>query len=224
MSAAGPAGFAAIAPVLAAHGIRLDPAAQARIERYAALLAHWNRRVNLVGTRDEAALWHRHILDCLMLEALPRDPALRRWLDAGSGGGLPGVLLAIVHPDWHVTAGERVARKATFLAEAARSLALPNLTVCREDVHRLADAPAFVPYDALVARAFAALEHLLALGRTLLRPGGEVWAMKGRRWEAEAARVPPQVLAAYAARPHVHEYRLPGPGGEGVVLVYHRVG
>lgn len=216
-------GFQSIVPVLAAHGIRLDPTAQSRIERYVALLEHWNRRINLVGTRDPKTLWHRHVLDCLMLEGYPRDPALLRWLDAGSGAGLPAVLLAILHPHWQVTAAERVARKATFLQEVVRTLALDNLTVLRADVHRLGDALDFVPYDALVARAFAPLDELLVLGRKLLRPAGELWAMKGRSWKAEAARVPPAVLAAYEAPPRVHTYRLGDHGGgDGFVLVYRR--
>lgn len=217
------AGFGAIAPALELHGVRLDDDARERIERYVALLEHWNRAINLVGARDAPALWQRHILDCLMLESVPRPEHLRRWLDVGSGAGLPGVLLAIVHPHWDVTAVESVARKATFLQEAARTLDLRNLAVLRADVDHLAAAPGFRRFDALVARAFGSLERLLALGGVLLRPGGELWAMKGRRWREEADRLPAALLTLYDADPRVHAYRLDA-GGAGVVLVYRRHG
>jgi 16S rRNA (guanine527-N7)-methyltransferase len=210
-----------IDPALIAHGITLDAAQRERIARYAALLEHWNRRINLVGTHDPAALWQRHLLDCLMLETVPRDPALQTWVDAGSGGGLPAVLLAIVHPEYRITAVESVAKKATFLQEAARQLGLSNLTCERRDVWHLAETPGFRPFDALVARAFRPLGDLLALGRRLVRPGGAVWAMKGRRWEEEAAALPPELRAAFPSAPAVHAYRLE-PGGEGVILVYRR--
>lgn len=219
-------GLALIQGDLATRGIALEAAQRERLGRYAELLLHWNQRINLVGAHDAPTLWRRHLLDCLLLEAVPRGPALRRWVDVGSGAGLPGVVLAIVHPEYHVTAVESVARKATFLREAARQLGLSNLDCVRQDVHRLAAQPGFAPFDALVARAFGPLSALLRLGQSLLRPGGEVWAMKGRRWEAEARQLPPALQAAYAA-PAVHAYNVSsGPvpagqvGGEGVVLVY----
>ena len=223
--------FAAIAPELARHGISVEPATARRIERYADLLARWNRRINLVGARDAATLWQRHILDCLMLETVPRPPGPRTWLDVGSGGGLPGLLLALLHPADRVTAVETVAKKATFLQEAARQLALDNFACIHGDVWRLAEAPGFTPTDVLVARAFGSLADLLALGSTLLRPGGSVWAMKGRRWEAELAAVPQATRAHYEPTPDVHAYRLAPPAapgaaaagdGEGWVLVFHR--
>ncbi len=226
--------FAAIAPELERHGISVDSATARRIERYAALLEHWNRRINLIGARDAATLWQRHILDCLMLETVPRPASLHTWLDVGSGGGLPGLLLALLHPDDRVTAVESVAKKATFLQEAARQLALGNFTCIHGDVWRLAEAPGFTPSDALVARAFSSLADLLALGCALVRPGGSVWAMKGRRWEAELEAVPPSIRARYEPIPGIHAYRL-APArpavrsatapreGDGWVLVFQRL-
>ncbi|HKI98729.1 MAG TPA: 16S rRNA (guanine(527)-N(7))-methyltransferase RsmG [bacterium] len=215
-------GLVLIAPELEARGIELDALQRERLVRYAALLQHWNRRINLVGTQDSAELWQRHVLDCLMLASVPPNPALRRWLDVGSGAGLPGIVLAILRPDVDVTAAETVAKKATFLQEAARQLDLPNFHCLRQDVHRLAGRPDFVPFDALVARAFGPLGGLLALGVALLRPAGEVWAMKGRRWAAEAAQILPAVLAAYEPTPGVHPYCLEDQP-EGFLLVYRRL-
>jgi 16S rRNA (guanine527-N7)-methyltransferase len=216
-----PAGYALIAPELSARGIAPSAAQRERLERYAALLLHWNRRINLVGTHDPAELWQRHLLDCLMLQAVPRDPALQRWVDVGSGAGLPGIVWAIVHPELHVTAVESVARKATFLQEAARQLGLSNFACVRQDVHRLAATPGFATFDALLVRAFGPLGGVLRLGLELVRPGGELWAMKGRRWAAEAEQVPPEVRAGYRSAPAVHPYRL-GEGAEAVILVYRR--
>jgi 16S rRNA (guanine527-N7)-methyltransferase len=204
---------------LAAHTLALSAAQRETIAHYVALLRHWNRRINLVGTQDAETLWQRHVLDCLMLATVPRPPAPRHWIDVGAGAGLPGVLLAILYPADRITAVESVARKATFLREAARQLALANFACAHADVRRLHEEPGFAPVDALVARAFAPLAELLALGPALLLPGGEVWAMKGRRWPAEAAQVPPALLAAYEPAPGVYPYRL-GPDADGVVLVY----
>lgn len=225
MSGHGPARIEA---ALARHGIALDDRQRDGLTRYAALLLHWNRQINLVGARDPDALWQRHLLDCLMLETVPRSPSLRRWLDVGSGAGLPGLVLAIMHPEYQVTVVDSVARKATFLREAARQLGLANTDCIREDVRRLAARPGFAPFDALVARAFGPLAALLELGLTLLRPGGEVWAMKGRRWSDEAGALPAALRDAYAAPPGVHAYRPePAPGepagDEAVVLVYRRL-
>lgn len=222
-------GLALIEGELATHGITLDAVQCDRLARYAALLLHWNRRINLVGTRDPRILWRRHLLDCLMLETVPRRPALHRWLDVGSGAGLPGIVLAIVHPEYHVTTVDSVARKATFLAEATRQLGLPNVTCIRDDARRLATQPGFMPFDALVARAFGPLATLLELGVSLLQPSGEVWAMKGRRWQTEASGLSPALQRAYLAPPQVHPYCLaatPEPTGtadaEAVVLIYRR--
>lgn len=218
MSEAPPAFFE---PLLASHGIRLTAAQRRLLADYAALLERWNRRINLVGTRDRATLWRRHVADCLMLETVPRPATPRTWLDVGAGAGLPAVPLAVLHPEDRVLAVETVAKKVTFLQEVARGLPLPNLVPLRGDVYALAGDPAFAPCDVLVARAFAALPALLALGLALLRPGGEVWAMKGRRWEAEAATVPPPVRAGYADGPQVTAYRLDAEE-EGCILVYRR--
>lgn len=217
------AGWALIAPALAAHGIAVDDARRARIEEYAALLLHWNRRINLVGATTPETLYTRHVLDCLMLETVPRDAALRRWVDIGAGAGLPGVLVALLHPDYTVTAVESAARKATFLREAARTLGLENLAVHRGDVHALARSPQGAGrFDVAVARAFAALDELMAVGARLLRPGGELWAMKGTRLAEEQARVRRGHAAAFEPVPRTYPYRFAEWGQEGVIAVYRR--
>ena len=206
---------------LAARGIAPNPRQRQQIGGYVELLEQWNARINLIGARERTALLHRHILDCLMLETIPRPAGLTRWLDAGSGAGLPGLLIAVMHPEYTVTAVESAAKKATFQQHAARSLGVDNFSAVRGDVWALAGREgAGGDMDVLVARAFAGLPALLELGARVLRPGGELWAMKGRRWAEELEQVPPALAGRYEAGPERHCYRLTGGTGPGVVLVW----
>ncbi len=210
-----------IASRLQAAGVALQPEHEEKIAAYVALLEKWGKRINLTGARTREELLGRHVLDCLMLETVPRGGRLTRWVDIGSGGGLPGLLVAIVHPGYEVTLAETVAKKATFLAHAARALHLPNVIVLREDIHRVAatlDAPSH--FDGVMARAFADLGVLLKLGGGLLRPGGELWAMKGPRWKEELDAAAPSLLEPYGPGPEVHSYRLKEGAPEMAVLVF----
>ena len=209
-------------PLFERYGIRLEPEQESKIAAFADLILHWNSRINLTGARDRDTLMRRHLADCLMLEAVPRPPDLRQWLDIGSGAGLPGVILALMHPEYRVTAVESVSKKATFQREAARTLGLANHEVLREDVARLAENPPQGRWDAAVARAFAPLKRLLPLGRGLIRHGGQFWAMKGELWKTELEQVEPSVRALYRPEPQVFTYRLEENGKEGVVLVFTR--
>lgn len=206
---------------LRAAQIVLEDEPRRKIAAYVALLEKWGNRINLTGARAPEELLRRHVLDCLMLETVPRAGGLTRWIDIGSGGGLPGLLVAIVHPGYEVTLAETVAKKATFLAHAARALRLPNVTVLREDIHRTAAAlDAHSRFDGVLARAFADLGVLLKLGGALLRPGGELWAMKGPRWSEELKAAAPALLEPYGPEPEVHPYRLGEGGPEMSVLVF----
>lgn len=218
--------WARMVPVLERQGIDVPPARRSALDRYAALLLTWNRRINLVGARTPEDLYLRHLLDCLMVEAVPRPATPLSWLDVGAGAGLPAVSLALAYPADTVTAVDTVAKKVTFVQHAARTLGLANLYPQRRDVHAMArDAaaePAGARFDRLIARAFAELDVLLGLGSALLRPGGELWAMKGRRLAAEQAAVSPAHRSAYAAEVPTFAYTLPD-GGEGTIAVYRRL-
>ncbi len=132
-----------------------------RLMRFAELLAHWNRRINLVSAGSLDHLWTRHIADSLqLLDLAPGDA--RTWIDLGSGGGLPGIPVAAAalesRPGLHMTLIESDQRKATFLATAARDLGLP-VTVLAQ---RIESVPA-TAYDVVSARALAPLPRLLEL-------------------------------------------------------------
>lgn len=125
------------------------------LENYVALLLQWNAKINLIDRKTEADIWSRHIADSLQLVAhIPAS--VRTVIDYGSGAGLPGLVIAIARPDLTVTCVERDQRKAIFLQEAARQLALKNVTICNEDVSRIEGQ-----FDMVTARAFTSLSALL---------------------------------------------------------------
>lgn len=164
------------------------------LREYVALLLHWNRRINLVGARDEATLWQRHVLDSLQLAALLPARAARG-IDLGSGAGFPGLVLAAAcRVPFDLVESDQ--RKAAFLHEAARRLDVPvAVHAVRIEQARLPPAPL------VTARALAPLDRLLTLAAPLLAPGGTCLFPKGetacnelteaaKQWQMEVERVP----------------------------------
>ncbi|MFN6955386.1 MAG: 16S rRNA (guanine(527)-N(7))-methyltransferase RsmG [Acetobacteraceae bacterium] len=153
----------------------------ARLDAFMALLLEWNRRINLVSARDAAELGRRHVEDSLQL--FPLLPASGPLLDIGSGGGFPGLVLALADPERQVHLVESDRRKAAFLATAAARLALPGVTV-----HAMrAEDLALSGMAALTARAFAPLARILPFAARFLAPDGVAILPKGRSAEAELA-------------------------------------
>lgn len=151
---------------------------QERLETYASLLRKWNQTINLISRRDIDDLWHRHIEDSLQL--VPLMPVgIPFAVDLGSGGGLPGLVLAIA-TDCHFHLVESDRRKSAFLREAARACAAP-ITVHAERANAVT-----LPRARLVtARALAPLIDLIGLAAPFLAPEGMLLAPKGRSVEAE---------------------------------------
>ncbi|MFK0376894.1 16S rRNA (guanine(527)-N(7))-methyltransferase RsmG [Pandoraea sp. NPDC090278] len=169
-------------------GLTIDAEQQARLLDYQMLLAKWNASLQMTSIRDPRQMVVKHLLDSLsILPRLDRE-LISRVLDVGSGGGLPGVVLAIVRPDWQVTVNDIVHKKTAFLTQARATFKLTNLTVVTGRVESLVvgkEVPA--AFDAIVSRAFAELNDFVTLGRNLLAPGGSFWAMKGVAAESELA-------------------------------------
>lgn len=158
---------------------------------YVALLAKWNAVYNLTAIRDPRQMLIQHILDSLsILPHLPKR-ADASVLDVGSGGGLPGVVLAIARPDWQVTLNDIVQKKSAFQSQAKAELGLANLSVVTGRVELLRPGIE-VPkkFDLIVSRAFAELADFVTLARHLVADGGAIWAMKGVRPDAEVERLP----------------------------------
>lgn len=179
-----PAAIARIGGVLAEQGLPAPHDAAEKLLRYAELLLHWNRRVNLVACHRLEELLERHLLDALSLGPHLVGDEL---LDAGSGAGLPGIPLAITQPQRTFHLVDSNAKKTAFLYAAVAGLALPNVMIhnCR-----LRDLTGDVQPDCLVSRAFGPLPELLAECEPVLPPGGRLLLMKGRRYQEELADLP----------------------------------
>lgn len=159
-----------------ASGAHLSDEQVRKLFIYAEHLLQWNERIQLTATRDAAEFIDRHVADALQV-AVRLPAAVERLIDVGSGGGLPGVVLAIAAPALEVTLLEPVRKKHAFLAAARRRLGLGNLRALPE---RDEDHDPGVGYDAAVARAVWSVDVWLARGQRLVRPGGWVLAMEGR--------------------------------------------
>lgn len=171
---------------LRALGVPVTDAAAAMLLRYTELLAKWNRTYNLTAINDPLGMVTHHLLDSLsVVPHLPlgADAALA---DVGSGGGLPGIPIAIVKREWRVTVNDASEKKAAFLRQAAIELQLPNLSVHEGRVEAWRPAKRFA---LVISRAFAELGEFIERSRHLLEPGGWLAAMKGALPSAEIAAV-----------------------------------
>jgi 16S rRNA (guanine527-N7)-methyltransferase len=174
----------------------------AALARYLELLQRWNATYNLTAVRDPEAMLTQHLADCLaVIPPLRRRAGQGRLLDVGSGGGLPGVVIATLLPGWDVSCIDAVAKKTAFVRQAAGALALPNLHAVHTRVEDL-KAP---PFDVVTSRAFASLADFVALTRRHLAPGGAWMAMKGRVPDDEIAALPAEIEVF-----HVEPLQVPG--------------
>ncbi|MGW6917440.1 16S rRNA (guanine(527)-N(7))-methyltransferase RsmG [Kitasatospora sp. NPDC054939] len=150
--------------------------------RYTELLATAGVQRGLIGPREVPRLWDRHVLNCAVLaELLPPGSTL---CDVGSGAGLPGIPVALARPDVSVTLLEPLLRRTTFLEEVVRELRLENVTVLRGRAEEMVGKLAV---DVVTARAVAPLDRLAGWGMPLLRPHGQMLALKGDSAEQELA-------------------------------------
>jgi 16S rRNA (guanine527-N7)-methyltransferase len=206
-----------------AAGISLRAPESERLVAYAELLMHWNRSINLTASATLAEILERQVLDCLMVERLPWASDTVEAVDIGSGAGLPGLLLAILHPGWSLTSLERVAKKATFQQEAVRVLALPNVTVLREDAAQHAAESGHGRYDVAFSRAFADLARTLPLAAELLRSGGVLRTYKGRKLREEQMAIPAEIRARFASEVFERGYSIPGSDVAGFIVEYRKL-
>jgi 16S rRNA (guanine527-N7)-methyltransferase len=188
-------GSEALAPLLAGGvrelGLDLSDAQLGKLLDYVALLSKWNAVYNLTAIRDPRQMLIQHILDSLSIVPHLATRGASSVLDVGSGGGLPGIVLAIVLPDWTVTVNDIVHKKTAFQAQAKAELGLANLSVVTGRVETLqpgAEVPA--KFDVIVSRAFAELSDFVTLARHLVAEQGAIWAMKGVRPDGEIERLP----------------------------------
>jgi 16S rRNA (guanine527-N7)-methyltransferase len=169
------------------------PALPKAIE-FAHLLATEGVTRGLIGPRETSRLWDRHLLNCAVVaELLPDRGEL---VDIGSGAGLPGIVLAMLRPGMRVILLEPLLRRSVFLEECLSQLDLPNATVVRARAEEMAGV---IKADVATARAVAPLDRLAGWAAGLLRPGGQILAIKGQNAEEELSAARP-VLSRLGAR------------------------
>jgi 16S rRNA (guanine527-N7)-methyltransferase len=191
----------ALMAAASALGLQLADAQAARLLHYLALLGRWNATYNLTAVRDPAAMLTQHLADCLaVVNPLRHQGVGGRLLDVGSGGGLPGVVLALLMPELeNVTCIDPVGKKAAFVRQAAGALALPQLHAVHGKVEDLRGAG----FDLVTARAFASLDDFTRLSRRALAPGACWMAMKGRVPQQEIDALPASVEVFHVEPLHV---------------------
>jgi 16S rRNA (guanine527-N7)-methyltransferase len=166
--------------------------------RFAQMLATDGVTRGLIGPRETSRLWDRHLLNCAVVaELLPDQGEL---VDIGSGAGLPGVVLAMLRPGLRVILLEPLLRRSVFLDECVTRLELANATVIRA---RAEDMAGTIKADVATARAVAPLDRLAGWAAGLLRPGGQILAIKGQAAEEELAAAEPVLSRLGAASAEV---------------------
>lgn len=205
--------LAALSRIADALSLPIDDAQARALLHHLALLERWNQTYNLTAVRDPAAMRAQHLADCLTavpamqrwLAERPPGAAPARLLDVGSGGGLPGVPLAVMLPGVQVTCADAVAKKVAFLRQVAGALRLPNLHA----VHGRVETLQLPPFDVVTARAFASLADFVRWTTALRAPQGVWMAMKGRRPDDEIAALPAEIEVF-----HVEPLSVPGLDAE----------
>ncbi|MCZ2498656.1 16S rRNA (guanine(527)-N(7))-methyltransferase RsmG [Xylophilus sp. Kf1] len=192
-------------------GLALTEPQLALLRAYLTMLQKWNKVYNLTAVRDPAEMLTHHLLDSLsvippLLKQRGTQPF--RLLDVGSGGGLPGAVIAICCPQAHVRCVDTVAKKAAFQQQVALELRLPNLCGVHARVETLTE-----PQDVVCSRAFASLVDFTAWTRDSVAEAGVWMAMKGKHPADELAALPAQVDVF-----HVEHVAVPGLDAERCIV------
>jgi len=188
---------------LRALALDLSQAQRESLLRYLDLLGKWNKVYNLTAVRDPNEMLTQHLLDSLaVVEPLRRQTggAAARLLDVGSGGGLPGAVIAICCPQLKVDCLDAVGKKAAFVQQVAAGLGLPNLRGVHGRVERVSDR-----YDVVSSRAFATLADFVNGSRQALAEQGVWLAMKGKHPEDEIVALPTDVAVFHVEQLSVPE-------------------
>lgn len=207
-----------LADSIAALGLALPQETVDRLLAFGELLLKWNKVYNLTAIRNPQELITHHLLDSLAV--LPHLAAVSRLADIGSGGGLPGVVLAIVRPGLLVSSIETVGKKASFQQQAKIELGLGNFSVLNKRVEQVqADSLPGGAADGVVSRAFSSLADFVSLSGHLVGEGGALYAMKGVNPVDEIAALPAGWIVT-----ETHALRVPGLAAERHLLVIRRAG
>jgi 16S rRNA (guanine527-N7)-methyltransferase len=190
-------------------GIPLSTEQLATLDRYLDLLLEVNQKMNLTRITDRAAAELQHVADALtLLDFIPRGTTTLA--DIGSGGGVPGIPLAIALPQVRFTLVESTRKKAAFLRDAASTLLLKNVNVVDTRAEELARTAARESFEVVTARAVGALVWLAEWCLPLVRKGGTLLAMKGARIAEELTPALKPIRLLGGGEPMIHPVHLPG--------------
>ncbi|CAO98529.1 16S rRNA (guanine(527)-N(7))-methyltransferase RsmG [Erwinia tasmaniensis] len=173
-----------LSALLKTAGISLSDRQKQQLVGYVEMLHKWNKAYNLTSVRDPQQMLVRHILDSIVVE-----PHLigERFIDVGTGPGLPGVPLAIVRPGAHFTLLDSLGKRVRFLKQVQHELKLDNITPVQSRVEEFAGEP---PFDGVISRAFASLNDMVSWCHHLPGQQGRFYALKGVLPEEEIAALP----------------------------------
>ncbi|MDV9033844.1 16S rRNA (guanine(527)-N(7))-methyltransferase RsmG [Pseudomonas sp. RAC1] len=167
-------------------GVELSQQQHAQLLAYLALLIKWNKAYNLTAVRDPDEMVSRHLLDSLSVIPFIHSDT-QRWLDVGSGGGMPGIPLAILHPQKHITVLDSNGKKTRFLTQVKMELKLDNLNVIHSRVEEVQPEQ---PFCGIISRAFSSMENFTNWTRHLGDAKTQWLAMKGLHPADELVALP----------------------------------
>ena len=192
-------------------GIDLSDSQHSQLLAYLALLIKWNKAYNLTAVRDPDEMVSRHLLDSLSVVPFIAGD---RWLDVGSGGGMPGIPLAILFPEMKVTVLDSNGKKTRFLTQVKLELKLDNLEVIHSRVEAFKPE---LPFTGIVSRAFSSLEDFTEWTRHLGDTDTRWLAMKGLHPADELVALPTDFHLDSA-----HALTVPGCQGQRHLLILRR--
>lgn len=210
---------------LATVGVELDRETIRVLQQFVDLLLEANQRLNLTAIRTPEEAWSKHVCDSLALLPLLDDPSTENVADVGSGGGLPGVPLAIARPDLAVTLVDSTAKKLTAVESVIEQIGLRNVRLAAQRAEVLGnDASYREKFDVVVARAVGGLDMLLEWSSGLVRPEGQCFFYKSVA--GAAAEVAGSAGVATRCRLDFDDnycYELPGGHGTRAIAIYTKV-
>lgn len=165
-------------------GISLEDNKKNQLIQYVSLLDKWNKAYNLTSVRDPGEMLIRHILDSIVVAPYLKGS---RFIDVGTGPGLPGIPLAIVRPELQFTLLDSLGKRVRFLRQVQHELHLENITPVQS---RVEDFPAEPPFDGVISRAFASLSDMVNWCQHLPGREGRFYALKGLRPDDEINQIP----------------------------------
>lgn len=174
--------------------LSLSPLQIEKLDRYLSLMLEWNRVFNLTAITSPKEMVYLHIIDSLLVHPFLQG---KRFLDVGSGAGLPGIPLAILNPEQKWVLLDKNGKKTNFLTQAIAELDLPCVTATQSR------AESFQPelcFDAILSRAYSSLSTFLETTAHLLCPDGLFIAMKGKYPTDELAEIPSRFLTQNVTR------------------------